>query len=381
MIRIERRLTESRWLLLVVPIGSLIGAVVLSGIILFFTGHDPVDTWQRLLDRGFLAPGALSASLVQATPLLFTGLAAAAAFRMQTWNIGAEGQLYLGAVGASGIGIALSHQPAGVTIPAMVVAGIITGAAWAAIPGVLRAYTRTNEIITSLMLNYVAGLLMNYLIFDSHSYWRDLSTFEARVFPLGKYLSDAGNWPNLPITGIVIPLGFGLGIAAAAVLYVLYRSTTFGFEARVIGDSRAAAHYAGIRTRRKIVAVMALSGAFAGLGGASEIGDFRHVLDPRGLQQAGFGYAGIVVAALARLNPFAVVVVAVLLGGLSNAGFALQGATFPAGLVGTLQGLILFCALAGELLVHYRVRVRRPAGAAPKAPQPQASSAAGAGPA
>ena len=150
-------------------------------------------------------------------------------------------------------------------------------------------------------------------------------------------------------------------MAVLPVLWLVYARTRFGFEARVIGDSRAAAHYAGIRTRRKIVAVMALSGALAGVGGASEIGDFRHVLDPRGLQQASFGYSGIVVAALARLNPFAVVVVAVLLGGLSNAGFSLQGATFPAGLVGTLQGLILFCALAGELLVHYRIRLHRPA--------------------
>ena len=225
----------------------------------------------------------------------------------------------------------------------------------------LRAYTRTNEIITSLMLNYVAGLLMTYLIFDSQSYWRDLSTFTARVFPQGKYLSDAANWPSFRLAGLAIPLGLVLGIVAAAVLWLVYARTRFGFEARVIGDSRAAAHYAGIRTRRKIVAVMALSGALAGVGGASEIGDFRHVLDPRGLQQASFGYSGIVVAALARLNPFAVVVVAVLLGGLSNAGFSLQGATFPAGLVGTLQGLILFCALAGELLVHYRIRLRRPA--------------------
>jgi len=243
-----------------------------------------------------------------------------------------------------------------VIIPAMVVAGIITGAAWAAIPGVLRAYTRTNEIITSLMLNYVAGLLMSYLIFDSHSYWRDLSTFTARVFPQGKYLPDAASWPNFPLGGIAIPLGFVLGMIAAAVLWVIYTATRFGFEARVIGDSRAAAHYAGIRTRRKIVAVMALSGALAGIGGASEIGDFRHVLDPRGLQQASFGYA--------------VIVVAILLGGLSNAGFSLQGATFPAGLVGTLQGLILFCALAGELLVHYRIRFARRAGAAPPAPAP-----------
>jgi general nucleoside transport system permease protein len=361
VIRIERRLTEARWLLLAVPAGSLVAAAILSGIILLLTGHDPVATWSRLLDRGFFAEGAMSATLVTATPLLLTGLAAAAAFRMQTWNIGAEGQLYLGAIGASGAGIALQGRPALVLIAGMLIAGILTGAAWGAIPGVLRAYARTNEIITSLMLNYVAGLLMSYLIFDSHSYWRDLSTFTARVFPQGRYLENAASWPSLTLAGIGIPLGFLLGIGAAAILWLIYARTRFGFEARVIGDSRAAAHYAGIRTRRKIVAVMALSGALAGIGGASEIGDFRHVLDPRGLQQASFGYAGIVVAALARLNPFAVVVVALLLGGLSNAGFSLQGATFPAGLVGTLQGLILFCALAGELLVHYRIRLRRPA--------------------
>jgi general nucleoside transport system permease protein len=359
MITIERRLLEARWLAAAVPAGSLIAAAILSGILLLITGHDPIGTWGRLLDRGFFADGALSATLVTATPLLLTGLAAAAAFRMQTWNIGAEGQLYLGAVGASGMGIALQNQPPLLVIAAMILAGIVSGAAWAAVPGVLRAYTRTSEIITSLMLNYVAGLVMSYLIFDSHSYWRDLSTFTARVFPQGKYLAPEANWPSLTLGGIVLPLGFLLGIGAAAVLWFIYVFTRFGFAARVIGDSREAARYAGIRTRPKIVAVMALSGALAGLGGASQVGDFRHVLDPRGLQQAAFGYAGIVVAALARLNPFAVVVVAVLLGGLSNAGFSLQGATFPAGLVGTLQGLILFCALAGELLVHYRIRFRR----------------------
>ncbi|TMF47176.1 MAG: ABC transporter permease, partial [Chloroflexi bacterium] len=188
---------------------------------------------------------------MQATPLLLTGLAAAAAFRMQTWNIGAEGQLYLGAVGASGAGIALGSQPAALVIPAMVLAGLVTGAAWAAIPGVLRAVFRTNEIITSLMLNYVAGLLITYLIFDSQSYWRELSSFTSRVFPQGKYLSAAAGWPSVQIAGIAIPFGFLLGMVAAASLWLLYRSTRFGFEARVIGDSRAAAHYAGIRTRRK----------------------------------------------------------------------------------------------------------------------------------
>jgi general nucleoside transport system permease protein len=357
-VRIERRLTTPRWLRVVVPAASLLTALVLAGVIELATGHDPIATTSRLIDRGFFASGALSTTLVTATPLLLTGLAAATAFRMLTWNIGAEGQLVVGAVGASGAGIFFHHQSPALIIPAMIAAGGLAGAAWGAIPGLLRAYFNTNEIITSLMLNYVAGLLISYLIFDSHSYWRDLSTFTARVFPQGKYLVPAASWPALPAGSIVIPFGFLVGAVAAVGLWFLYGYTRFGYEVRVIGDSRAAGRYAGMRINRKIVAVMALSGALAGLGGASQIGDFRHVLDPRGLQQAGYGYAGIVVAALAQLNPFAVILVAFLLGGLTNAGYSLQGPDFPAGLVGTLQGLILFCALAGELLVRYRVRFR-----------------------
>jgi simple sugar transport system permease protein len=124
-----------------------------------------------------------------------------------------------------------------------------------------------------------------------------------------------------------------------------------------------------MRTRRKILAVMCLSGAIAGIGGASQDGDFRHQLDPRGLTQSGYGYAGIVIAALARYNPFAVVLLAFLLGGLQNAGYTLQGADFPTGLVGVMQGLILFCALGGELFARYRVRIARRArtAAAPEA--------------
>ena len=141
---------------------------------------------------------------------------------------------------------------------------------------------------------------------------------------------------------------------------MLYSRTRFGFEAQVIGDSPRAARYAGMRTRRKILAVLCLSGAIAGIGGASQDGDFRHVLDARGLQQANYGYTGIVVAALARFNPFAVLLVAFLLGGLENAGYTLQSADFPSGLVGVMQGMILFAMLGGELLVRYRIVLDRP---------------------
>jgi simple sugar transport system permease protein len=162
-----------------------------------------------------------------------------------------------------------------------------------------------------------------------------------------------------PAQSVVFPLGFWIGLLAALVVWVLYRDTRFGFEVRVVGDSPGTARYAGMRTRRKIVAVMCLSGALAALGGASQIGDFSHVLDARGLQQVALGYTGIVVAALARFNPLAVPVVALVLGGLTNAGFSLQGESFPSGMVGILQGALLLCTLAGEVLGHYRLRTGR----------------------
>ena len=114
---------------------------------------------------------------------------------MSLWNVGAEGQLYFGAIGASGIGLWLAGAPTPVLIACMAVAGMLAGAAWALIPALLRAYASTNEIITSLMLNYVAGLFLTYLIFDSNSYWRDLSTFSAKTFPQGKNLADSASWP------------------------------------------------------------------------------------------------------------------------------------------------------------------------------------------
>jgi simple sugar transport system permease protein len=360
-VRIERRLSQPRWLTFVVPLGSLVVAMVVMSIVLLATGHSPVDTFHKIFDTAFASKTAINETLIAATPLLFTGLCAAVAFRMNLFNIGGEGQLFMGAILSAGIALALAGSPSGVTIPAMLVAGAVGGAAFALIPAVLRAFLSTSEIIVSLMLNYVAALILTYLIFDSESYWRDTSTPEAKVFPQGKFLPDEANWPVIHLGGLAIPFGFAVGIAAAVIVYVLYTRTRFGFEVKVIGDSPRAASYAGMRTRRKILAVMALSGARAGLGGASQNGDFRHQLDPKGLEAAGYGYAGIVIAALARYNPFAVVVVAFLLGGLQNAGYALQGVDFPSGLVGVMEGLILFCALGGELLVRYRLRfVRSP---------------------
>lgn len=382
-VTVERRLRQPRWLALAVPVGSLVFAFGVAAIVLVATGHDPVSSYRQLFDAAFLSTGSLDQTLIAATPLAFTGLAAAAAFRMRIFNIGAEGQLYVGAITGAAAGLYLGGRggPSPFVIASMVVAGCAGGAAWASISGVFRAFFGTSEILTSLMLNYVAGYVLTYLIFQSESYWRQTTGFNATVFPTGKPLPPSAVWPGWTLHaqgGITLPLGAGVAVLAAVVLWALYRRTRFGFEVQVLGDSAGAARYAGVRTRRKILAVMAISGAIAGLGGVSQDGDFRHALDgdPNGLQKQAYGYSGIVVAALGRYNPFAVVLIAFLIGGLDNAGNTLQGADFPSGLVGVIQGIILFSALGGELLVRHRVRVVRRAAAvsaAPPAPAPEAA--------
>ena len=379
MIRIERRLEQPLWLSVAVPFASVAFSFLVIAAVLAITGHDPISTYRRLFDSAFVGSAAWTATLMSATPLLFTGLAASVAFRMRLWNIGAEGQLYIGAICGAGVAIWLGpHHALFLTILFMCACAAAGGALWALIAGVLKAFARTSEILTTLMLNYVAGQLLTYLIFDSASPWRDISTVQARSFPQAIPLADSQFWTTWTPFGVVVPFGFVLAIAVAVGLTFLFRSTRFGFEMNVIGDSPRAARYAGMRTRRKILAVMGLSGAVAGLGGASQVGDFSHVLDasPQGLQGANYGYTGIVVAALGRYNPFAVCLVGVLIGGLQNAGLFLQGPDFPSGLVGVMQGIILFCTLGGELLIRYRVRFGASARAAAEEAPPVSSESA-----
>lgn len=374
---VERRLDQPRWLIVAVPLGSITFGFAVAAIVLLATGHNPLTSYRQLFDAAFLSTGSLDQTLISAAPLAFTGLAAAVAFRMRVFNIGAEGQLYMGAImgAAAGLYFGGPGSASPFVIAAMIVAGCAGGAAWASISGVLRAFFGTSEILTSLLLNYVAGYVLTYLIFQSESYWRQTKGFNATVFPTGKPLPSNAVWPPLTLHtqgGIAIPLGAFIAVGAAIGLWVLYRRTRFGFEVQVLGDSEGAARYAGVRTRRKVLSVMALSGAVAGLGGASQVGDFSHSLDgdPNGLQKQAYGYSGIVVAALARYNPLAVVLVAFLIGGLENAGNTLQGADFPSGLVGVIQGIILFSTLGGELLVRHRVRIAR----TPQAPAPEPAS-------
>ena len=173
-ISVEQRLKRPRWLTVAVPVCSVVFAFIVAAVVLLATSHNPLSTYRKLFEAAFLQRGSLDQTLIAATPLAFTGLAAAAAFRMKLYNIGAEGQMYMGAITGSAVGLYFGGRGGAsvFVIAAMVVAGCVGGTVWALIPGILRAFFKTNEILTSLLLNYVAGYILTYLIFESQSYLR-----------------------------------------------------------------------------------------------------------------------------------------------------------------------------------------------------------------
>ncbi len=356
--RLERRLSVPSGRRALVALLSVAAALVLGAVFLVLAGFSPAVVYTEMFRAAFTSYYGITDSLAVAIPIILTGLAAAVAFRMRLYNIGAEGQLYVGAILATWAALAIAPGlPGPVAILIVLAFGAMGGAVWILVPALARAYLGTSEIITTLLLNFVALYLMRYLIYGSASFWRDPASTN---FPQGKPIPEEA---YLPVFGLTrVHLGLAVGLLAAVLLWVLLSRTRFGYDVRVVGDSEAAAWYAGIPIARTVVVVMLISGALAGLAGAGEVAGIAHALDPNGLA-VNFGYTGIIVAALARSNPLVVVAVAVLLGGLQNAGTALQsipgGGGVPVEVSFMLQGLILLCALAGELFVLYRLRLRR----------------------
>ncbi len=347
---VEPRGLASSGLKIMVPVASVLAALVVGGVFLALTGENPFSVYTHLVDAAFGTTRGISETLISSTPLILTGLAAAVAFKMLVWNIGGEGQFLVGAIFAAGAAIWVGDgASAWVALPVIVIAGAVGGAVWGAIAAVPRVYLGTNEIIVTLMLNFIAIKLVEYLIFGSNSPWRDP---EVLTFPEGRPIPDAARFPEF-----FNRLDYGIIIAAfiAIAVYVLMDKSRWGFEVRVVGDSAETGRYAGIGVPRKILGVFLLSGALAGLGGSLFVAGPVGALDPRSLD-LGLGFTGIIVAALARLNPLAIVPVAVLMGALNNSGPALQSIGVPPETVTMLQGAILIFAVAGEFFIANRVR-------------------------
>jgi ABC-type uncharacterized transport system permease subunit len=356
-LRLEPRLYVPRWLSPVATIVALVVALVISGGVIAFVGGDPIRSYAHIVGAAFGSVGVISDTLVKATPLLLTGLACSLAFRMRLWNIGAEGQLLLGAWGASAVVLAPllpDGTPGIVLIPAMALAGAAAGAAWGLIPGLLRALLGVNEIIVTLMLNYIALFWIQFWVFGP---WSEGGFQQSAPFPPEAFLPRLTDFASsVPaFGGLTVHLGFLFGVGAAALVWLVLERSRWGYEIRLVGDSPEAARYAGIDIKKLIIVVFAASGALAGLAGMSEVTGVVHRLQDR--FSPGYGYTAIIIAYLARFDPLKVIVASILFGALILAGREIQ----PSGVPAMIQGVILFCLIVAEVFVRYTVRIgRRP---------------------
>jgi simple sugar transport system permease protein len=330
---------------ILVPLGSALLALVFGAVFFTITGQDALQVYATMFHGVFGSRYGITETIVKTIPLALSGLGLALAFRMQLWNIGGEGQIYLGAWGATWVALTFADAPAWFVLPAMALAAMVMGGFLAALAAIPRALWKTNEIITTLMLNYVAILWVDYFVYGP---WRDPAGFN---FPLTAPFSAAARLPALTgriHAGLLIVLVLGI-----ILYFVLYR-TRWGFEVRVIGESEGAARYAGMNITRNIILVMLVSGAICGLTGMVEMAGVAHRLQPG--FSPGYGFTAIIVAWLARLNPLAIVPVAFLFGGLQVGGYAVQVMGIPSAIVSMLLGSLLFFVLAGEALLRYRIR-------------------------
>ena len=361
-IRLEPRLEEPpAWYPGLVSLVAIIIALIIGGLVIELAGGDAVRSYLHIGEASFGNIGVLSDTIVKATPILLTGLACSVAFRMKLWNIGAEGQFIMGAWGASAVVLFPILAPGTspwIFIPAMIVAAMAAGAAWGFIPGYLKAKFNVNEIITTLMLNYIAISWVNFWVF---AVWSEGGFQMSPEFPRTAWLPRLLNYAQtIPaFRGLTTHMGFFLGVIAAIILWFLVYRSRWGYEIRLIGDNPKAAQYAGINIARNTIFVMMLSGALAGLGGMSEVTGVVHRLQTSPIA-AGYGFTGIIVAWLAKLNPIAIIFVSILFGALLLAGREIQ----PSGVPKMIQGIILVCLIASDFFLRYRVRIVRERGEA-----------------
>ncbi|WP_034629648.1 ABC transporter permease [Desulfotruncus alcoholivorax] len=342
---IEKRLAPSSTAFIFIPVLSIVLALIFGAVFLNLSGFNFIEIYTKMFTGAFGSYYGLTETIVRSIPLTITGLGVALAFRMQLWNIGGEGQLYMGAFAATWVALSFPSGSAWWLLPAMVLLSMLAGGLWALLPAIPKALWGVNEIITTLMLNYVAIFWVDYLVYGP---WKDPNGFN---FPLTAQFGPGAILPALGNSRIHAGLFFG--IILAVLFYIVIYHTRWGYEIRVTGENPNSAKYAGMNTLKNIILVMVVSGAVCGLAGMSEVsgigGRLQHGLSP------GYGFTAIIVAWLSRLNPFAIIIVSFLLGGLQVGGYIVQTSGIPSSMVSMLQGMLLFFVLGGELLTNYRI--------------------------
>jgi len=330
-----------------IPLGSVLLALLIGAILLLISGASPLEAYRALFRGSFGDARAIGRTLEKATPLVFSGLAVAFAFKAGLFNIGAQGQLIFGAVTAAAIGFMIEGLPPLVHAPLALLGGALAGALFGAIPGMLKTYTGAHEVITTIMLNYVAINFTDYL---ANGPLKDPTP--GNIVARTPAIEASARIPALGS----IPIGFIIALAVAAATWWLLWHTTIGYEIRTVGLNPAAARYAGMRVSLTIILTMALSGLMAGMGGAVEtlgiVGRFQPGFN------VGLGFDGITIALLGKTHPLGVIPAALLVGAMRAGSSQMQfDANVATEIIDVILAIILFF-VAAETIMRWILRTR-----------------------
>ena len=345
----KRDWLNKTWDQISIPLAAVLLALLIGAILLLISGTNPIQAYSALFQGAFGSTTAFGRTLEKATPLIFSGLAVAFAFKAGLFNIGAQGQLLFGAITAAAIGFGIDGLPAYIHAPLALFGGAAAGALYGAIPGALKVYTGAHEVITTIMLNYIAINITDYL---ADGPWKDTSP--GNIVARTPEIQATARIPA--IAGI--PLGFGLAILVAILVWWILNRTTLGFDIRTVGLNASAARYAGIRVAFTVILTMIISGALAGIGGAVEtqgvVGRYQPGFN------TGLGFDGITIALLGKTSPLGVIPAAILVGamraGASNMQFT---ADVAKEIIDVIQALMLFF-VAADMIVRWIIRARQP---------------------
>lgn len=349
--RVEKRIDIKTYKTLAVLLVSVLAGLFLGSLFFLIKGVSPVLALQKIILGSFGSPYGIKETITKAIPLMLIGGGLSIAFHGKFWNIGAEGQLLFGAIGATWVALFLGPRLSSYMVfPLMFLVGFIMGALFGMIPAIFRTKLHINETIVTLMLNYIAAEFVRFLVFGP---WKGKSQFG---FPY----TD-----NFPISA-TLPLISGSRIHYITLMlsifvillswFILYK-TKFGYEVKVMGENPEAGRYAGINFTKTTLGIMILSGGFAGLAGVGEVAGIHHHLSYPDSISSGYGFTAIIVTWLARLNPLLVILSSLFFGGILVGGDAIQTSLgFPAATINIFNGLILFSLIAGGFFLDYRIR-------------------------
>lgn len=347
MIRIEPREAPSKRLTIGVPVISALLAMLLAAIPLMAAGANVLQAYGEMAKGIFGSTFAFTEMLTRATPLIFTGLAATIAFRAKLWNIGAEGQLYLGAMAAVVVGTGMIDAPAVVLVPIILLAGAVAGAAGMAGPAYLKTRFGADEVVTTLLLNFIILIFLQMMLEGA------LKDPMSMGWPQSEPIVDAGILPPL-MDRMRLHSGLIVALVAAVICHVMLSKSVWGFKLRAVGENAAAALHAGIGVKRTLMGAAVVSGALAGLAGVSEVAGLKGYLTAD--LSPGFGYTGIVVAMLAGLSPIGVVISAIFIAsvfvGADTMSRTMGVSSYLADLV---VALALICVLIGGFVARYKI--------------------------